>query len=105
MPADRLEALRSMLTSDPNNTFARYGLAMELMNTGDLQAAADEFAILRERNPDYSAAYYHGGKALEALGRIDDAREVMEEGIRVTTRTGDAHTRGELQAALDLLGI
>jgi tetratricopeptide (TPR) repeat protein len=105
MAADRLEALRSMLISDPNNTFARYGLAMELVKMGDLDAAINEFAVLRERNPDYAAAYFHGGKALEALGRLDEAREVMEEGIRVTTRTGDAHTRSELQAALDLLGL
>jgi len=94
-----------MLISDANNTFARYGLAMELINVGDLEAAVSEFATLRERNPDYAAAYFHGGKTLETLGRLDDARALMEEGIRVTTRTGDSHTRSELQAALDLLGI
>jgi tetratricopeptide (TPR) repeat protein len=105
MTSDRAEALRQMLISDPNNTFARYGLAMELIKLGDLEAAVAEFQTLRERNPDYAAAYYHGGKALESLGKLDEARELMEEGIRVTTRTGDAHTRSELQAALDLLGI
>jgi tetratricopeptide (TPR) repeat protein len=105
MANDRQEALRQMLISDPNNTFARYGLAMELVKTGDLEAAVAEFRTLREKNPDYAAAYYHGGKALESMGRLDDARELMEEGIRVTTRTGDSHTRSELQAALDMLGI
>jgi hypothetical protein len=39
------------------------------------------------------------------MGRIDEAREVLEKGIEVTTRTGDSHTRSELQAALDMLGI
>ncbi len=94
-----------MLISDPDNTFARYGLAMELVKLGDLEAAISEFRTLRERNPDYAAAYYHGGKALESLGRLDEARALMEEGIAVTTRTGDSHTRSELQAALDMLGI
>jgi hypothetical protein len=30
---------------------------------------------------------------------------MYEKGIAVTTRTGDAHTRSELQAALDMLPI
>ncbi|MBC7927687.1 MAG: tetratricopeptide repeat protein [Bryobacteraceae bacterium] len=105
MTSDRIEALRQMLISDIGNTFARYGLAMELFKSGDTEAAVREFEVLREQNPDYSAAYYHGGRALQALGRIAEARELMEQGIVVTTRTGDHHTRSELQAAIDLLDI
>ena len=37
------------------------------------------------------------------MGKIDEARAMYEKGIEVTTRTGDAHTRSELQAALDML--
>ena len=105
MPADRLEVLKSMVSQDPKNTFARCGLAMEYVNTGRPEDAVAEFHALLENNPDYSAGYYHAGRTLEGMGRIDDAREMYERGIAVTTRTGDAHTRGELQAALDLLGL
>lgn len=100
----RLETLRSMVTQDPKNSFARYGLAMELANLGQLDAAVSEYRALMEADPNYAAAYYHGGRALESLGRIDEAREIYRRGIEVTTRTGDAHTRSELQAALDILG-
>jgi Flp pilus assembly protein TadD len=55
-------------------------------------------------NPDYAAAYYHGGQALEKLGRIDDARRMYNRGLEVTRRIGDAHTNSELQLVLDLLG-
>jgi hypothetical protein len=48
-------------------------------------------------------AYFHGGQALEKAGRLEEARAMYEEGIAVTARTGDAHTRSELQAALDIL--
>jgi tetratricopeptide (TPR) repeat protein len=102
---DRLEALRAMLAQDPNNQLARYGLATELKNTGRGEEAVAEFKALLELNPNYAAAYYHAGRALESMGRIEDAREMLEKGIAVTTRTGDSHTRSELQAALDLLGI
>ena len=93
-----------MVTQDPKNSFARYGLAMELANLGQLDAAVSEYRALMEADPNYAAAYYHGGRALESLGRIDEAREIYRRGIEVTTRTGDAHTRSELQAALDILG-
>lgn len=94
-----------MLEQDPNSAFARYGLAMAYVNAGQADEALPEFTKLLEAHPDYAAGYYHLGRALEGMGRIDEARAVMEKGVEVTTRTGDAHTRSELQAALDLLGV
>lgn len=101
--ATRLEILKSMVEQKPGDSFARYGLAMELRNTGDLEGAMREFDELRRLNPDYTAIYFHAGQTLERLGRIDDARAMYQEGIEVTSRTGDVHAKGELQGALDLL--
>jgi tetratricopeptide (TPR) repeat protein len=105
MAADRMEVLRSMIAQDPKNTFARYGLAMELIKAGKPDDAVEEFRTLLAHNPDYAAGYFHAGRTLEDMGRIDEAREMYEQGIAVTTRTGDTHTRSELQAALDVLGL
>ena len=88
---------------NPGDSFARYGLAMELRGTGDLEAAAREFAELRRSHPDYTAGYYHAGQTLEQLGLIEEARAVYLEGIDVAARQGDQHARRELQAALELL--
>ena len=104
MSSNRLEILKSMVAQNPADSFARYGLAMEYQNSGDLEQAMREFRALLEVNPDYSAAYFHGGQALEKLGRLDEARELYKQGIEVTTRNGDVHTRGEIQVALDILG-
>ena len=105
MSTDRLEALKAILEQNPAHTFARYGLAMEYANHGHLEEAVGEFSKLLEADPKYAAAYYHYGRTLEKLDRIDEARAVLENGIRLTTETGDTHTRSELQAALELLGI
>lgn len=94
-----------MLAQNPRDSFARYGLAMEFANAGQLEQAVAEYRTLLEHNPDYAAAYYHGGQALEKLGRIDEAREMYQRGIDTTARTGDQHTRSELEAALDMLPI
>jgi Tfp pilus assembly protein PilF len=102
---NRLEILKQMVAQDPGNSFARYGLAMEYANSGELTTAVTEFQKLISTDPNYSAAYYHGGQALEKLGRVDEARAMYQQGIEATRRTGDAHTRGEIEAALSLLPI
>jgi len=94
-----------MVAQNPADAFARYGLAMELANTGQLEGAVAEFRVLLEHNPNYAAAYFHGGQVLEKLGDVEQARVFYEKGIEVTGRTGDQHTRSELQAALDMLPI
>ncbi len=92
-----------MLAQDPGNSFARYGLAMEFVNSGELERGVAEFQQLLDANPDYVAAYFHGGQALEKLGRLEDARATYEQGVQACRRTGDAHTLAEISAALDLL--
>jgi Tfp pilus assembly protein PilF len=64
-----------------------------------------EYRDLLQNDQSYAAAYYHGGQALEKLGRLEEAREMYEKGIEVTSRSGDLKTRNELQAAVDLLPL
>ena len=100
MANTRLEILKSMVEQKPADSFSRCALEMEYANTGDLEAAVDEFRALLEFNPNYAAGYFHGGQTLEKLGRIENAREIYRKGIEVTGATGDEHTRSELIAAL-----
>ena len=102
--SNRLEVLKTLVAQNPNDSFSRYGLAMEYANTGDLQQAVEEYRGLLAANPNYSAAYYHAGQALEKLGRREEARAIYQRGIEATTRIGDLHARSEIQAAFDLLG-
>ena len=103
--SNRLEILKSMVDRNPADTFARYGLAMEHANSGNLEEAVREYRALLKNDPNYAAAYYHCGQALEKLGHVEEAREMYEKGIEVTSRSGDLKTRNELQAAVDLLPI
>jgi Flp pilus assembly protein TadD len=105
MSTNRMEVLKAMVAQNPADAFARYGLAMELVKTGQLESGVAEFRALLEHNPNYAAAYFHGGQALEKMGDVEQARRLYEKGIEVTGRTGDQHTRSELQAALDMLPI
>jgi tetratricopeptide (TPR) repeat protein len=97
----RIDILRQMAEQTPANSFARYGLAMELVKAGQLEAAVGEFKGVLQNDANYSAAYFHGGQTLEKLGRLDDARDLYRQGVACTR---DPHARSELQAALDILG-
>ena len=105
MATNRLEILEQMLAADANNTFARYGLAMEFAKSHEYRRAMEEFRTLLAQDPNYAAAYYHGGQTLEKLGEVEEARRIYQRGIQVTTAKGDSHTRAEIEAALDLLPI
>jgi len=104
MAGTRLDILKGMVAQSPTDSCLRYSLAMEYRNANNLEAALAEFHALLAVNPDYSAAYFHGGQTLERLGRVDEARAMYRQGIAAATRKGDLHTRGEMQTALDILG-
>ena len=101
---DRLKALQDILQENPQDHFARYGLAMEYANRGNLTEAVSVFKQLLSLNPDYISAYYHTGQTLEKMGKNEEAREIYTRGIEVASRLKDNKARGELESVLDLLG-
>jgi Tfp pilus assembly protein PilF len=103
MANSRLEILKQMVEQSPADGFARYGLSMEYVRGGELEAAVAEFEARLSHHPGYAAGYFHGGQTLEKLGRTEEAREMYRKGIDVTTASGDDHTRSELLSALSML--
>ena len=96
----RREFLEEALRQDPNNTFARYGLAMELAAT-EPATAWTHFDYLLHHHPDYSATYYQAGVFLMKQGRLPEARAVLACGVEVTGGQNKLHAQSELKAALD----
>jgi len=96
----RREFLEEKLRQDPHNTFARYGLALELAKS-EPASAWTHFEHLLLHHPEYSATYFQAGASLMKQGRLDEARKVLVAGIEVTSRQGKQHAQAELQAALD----
>jgi hypothetical protein len=96
----RREFLEETLRQDPHNTFARYGLAMELAKS-EPAGAWTHFEFLLLNHPEYSATYFQAGMFLLKQGRLEEARKVLATGVEVTGRQGKQHAQAELQAALD----
>jgi predicted Zn-dependent protease len=100
---DKIEALKEILALDPKNSFARYGIAMELVGRGETEAALDEYSTLLANDPDYTAGYFMSAQTLSAAGRTAEAVERLKTGIACAARAGNSHAVSEMQAMLDEL--
>jgi predicted Zn-dependent protease len=98
---DKIAALSEILTADPTNAFARYGLAMEHATQGNTDLALTEFTTLLHHNPNYVPAYQMSAQTLAKLGRTDEAITRLKEGLTAAQRTGNTHAANEMQTLLD----
>ena len=101
---DRLTMLAEILADNPNDAFARYGLAMELSNQGKIEQAMEEFGRLLATHPDYTAGYFMAAQTLAKADRVDEARKMLGDGILSAKRTGNGHAQSEMEGMLVELG-
>jgi predicted Zn-dependent protease len=100
---DKIAGLKEILTMDPGNAFARYGLAMEYVNLGEIDTGLAEFDSLLTAHPDYTAGYQMAAQTLAKVERIPEAIEKLKAGIATARRTGNTHAMSEMQGMLDEL--
>lgn len=98
---DRIATLNEILAQDPDNAFARYGLAMEYANSGQTGPALDEFGKLMAVHPDYAAGYFMAAQTLAKTGKNTEAKIMLENGIAAAKRKGDSHAASEMQGMLE----
>jgi predicted Zn-dependent protease len=98
---DKVAMLNDILTQNPGDPFARYGLALEYANQGQTDVALSQFNQLLAAHPDYVAGYQMSGQLLFKIGRLEEAKQRLEEGIASAGRNGNAHARAEMEALLD----
>ncbi len=100
---EKIAGLKEILALDAKNSFARYGIAMELVAQGQIAEALAEFDTLLAFDSDYTAAYFMSAQTLAAAGRTPEAIERLKAGINCAARTGNKHALSEMQATLDEL--
>ena len=100
---DRIAMLTEILAGNPEDAFARYGLAQEYSNAGQIDEALQEFKTLLEKNPDYTPAYFMAAQTLAKADRSDEAKRMLVDGISSARRTGNTHAQSEMTATLEEL--
>lgn len=100
----RLEQLKSMLVSDPDDAFLNYALALEFDKLEQHDNSLDIFARLVQYDPPYVPAFFMAGQMLSRLDRSDEARQYLEQGIVEARRQGNMHAAGEMTEFLEMIG-
>ena len=100
---DRLAMLNEILSQNPEDAFARYGLAMEYSKAGEVERALEEYGKLFSTHPDYTAGYFMAAQTLASANRVDEAKKMLVDGISSARRTGNTHAQSEMTAMLEEL--
>ena len=98
---DKIKALSDILASNPDDSFARYGLAMAHAAEDRPTEALEEYNETIRRAPDYVPAYQMSAQLLLQMGQHDQARDRLQQGLEAAHRTGNAHAASEMQAMVD----
>ncbi len=90
------EALEKMLAKGMDNALLRFGLGKAHLDDGNAAQAAEHLQRCVAFDPGYSAAWKLLGKALQAAGDAEAARQAWQQGIAA------AQTRGDKQAGKEM---
>jgi predicted Zn-dependent protease len=104
MSDERVLQLREILAQDPKNQMARYALALEFMNAGQLETAMLEFRQLLVDHPTYVPGHQMLAQAMMRAGLTDEARDALKKGIETARASGNSHAQSEMQGMLDEIG-
>ncbi|NTV74390.1 MAG: tetratricopeptide repeat protein, partial [Holophaga sp.] len=72
---------KASIGQDPDDSFTRYALALELAKEGRDRDAADQLQELISRESKYVPAYYHLGRILSKMGLTLEARDILTRGM------------------------
>lgn len=91
-----LPKLRKLVSLDENDPLSRFALGRKLAEEGTdeaLREAATHLRFAKERAPSHLATYHVLGQVLIRIGEKDEARRVLEEGIRRVGGIGEGMGR------------
>jgi predicted Zn-dependent protease len=101
----RREKIEAMLAEDPQDTFLRYSLAMELARDNESEESLRRLRELAAETPPYVPAFFMAAQQLADLERFEEARGMLRDGIEAARAVGDAHAAGEMSQFLASLGV
>ncbi|MEQ8364897.1 MAG: tetratricopeptide repeat protein [Cyclobacteriaceae bacterium] len=95
MNTERIKLLEKFIAEDPDEPFSRYALALELSNEDPNKATAILLALVKDK-PKYVPTYYQAGLLLLDQNRLEEAKIILEQGIKT------ARLQNEHKAAIEL---
>lgn len=92
-----LPKLCKLVALDPNDPLSRFALGRKLFEgdptPADLAEAEEHLRFASEKAPEHLATYHILGQVLIRAGQTDEARRVLEEGVRRAASIGEGMGR------------
>lgn len=100
MMDSRLQQIKKMLETEPNDSFLNYALALEYAKADDLQRAIQLIEEIIRRDKNYLGAYYELGKYYELTSQPEKAINIYKRGIAIALQQKNRKAQMELNEAL-----
>ena len=101
MSEDRLNTLKRMARERPDDSRLQFGLAVELLNRGEIQAGVASLRLYLAQAEDDGNGWGRLGAALTELGEVEEAREAYEKGVDIAKGRGHYGLAEEFEEALE----
>ncbi len=102
--SQRRVKLEASLQADPDDTFLRYGLALQCLRDGDVEEGRSRLkALIADHPEDEIAAYQQLGQSYAETEEAAEAVVVLRLGIAKALAKGDQHAAAEMEGLLDSL--
>ena len=95
---DRLEQILEFLNEQPDDSFLRYALAQEYVKRENWALAEENYQKLLNADPDYLATYYHLAVLWRSQGKIEEAKDLLDNGMDRAKAAIEQHTISEMQS-------
>ena len=92
-----------MVTQDPSNVLAKYGLANEALKAGLYDEAREQLVAYLAVYDDEGNGYGRLAEALVRLGKPSEARDALRRGIAAAMRFGHPGMATELEERLEAI--
>lgn len=98
--SSKIPTLAARIKENPNDSFSKFALALELINIDQITKATLLFESIVKTDPNYVGVYYHLAKIYIETDENKKAVRTYKEGIAIAEIENNQHAKSELQGAL-----
>jgi tetratricopeptide (TPR) repeat protein len=95
-----LMQIEKLMAKDPSDPFVLYAYAIALGKNNEHARAVEYFDRCLAADRLYTYAYYHKAKTLEAMGRRDEVKSTLTQGLKAAREARDGKGISEISGYL-----